>query len=74
MWGVIAATPLRGEGRGEGAFCSLHEVCYGDGGGEGETALGLADVVSADCFNTNLRNQLTAVVHAERLTLGLRRK
>ena len=74
MWGVVAATSLRGEGCGEGALCSLHEVCYGDGGGEGETALGLADVVSADCFDANLRNQLTAVVHAEGLALSLRRK
>ena len=74
MWGVIASTSLWGERRGEGALCSLHKVCYRDGGGEGKTALGLADVVSADCFNTNLRNQLATVVHAERLTLSLKRK
>ena len=74
VWGVIATTSLRGEGRSEGALCSLYKVCYGDWRGESKTALGLADVVSTDCFHTNLRNQLTTVVHAERLTLSLRRK
>ena len=74
MWGVIASTSLWGERRGEGALCSLHQVCHWDGRGESKTALGLADVVSADCFDANLRKQLTTVVHAERLTLGLRRK
>ena len=74
MWGVVATTSLRGEGGGECALCSLHQVCYWDGRGESKTALGLADVVSTDCFHANLCNQLTAVVHAERLTLSLRRK
>ena len=74
MWGVVATTSLRGEWGGECALCSLHQVCYWDRRGESKTALGLADVVSTDCFHTNLCNQLAAVVHPERLTLSLKRK
>ena len=74
MWGVIASTSLRGEWCGECALRGLHQVCDGDGRGESKAALGLADVVSTDCFDTNLCDQLTTVVHAQRLTLGLRKK
>ena len=74
MGGVVATSSLGRQRCCEGALGGLHEVGNGERGGEREAALGLADVVSTDCFDTDLCDQLTTVVHAQRLTLGLRRK
>ena len=74
MWRVVSATSFWGKGCGEGALGGLHQVGNGHRGGEREAALGLADVVAADCLHANLGDQLPTVVHPQRLAFGLRRE